>query len=993
MKAFLERVAETYLAKEHRRLGEYCFVFPNKRSGTFFRHFLLERREGRGFIFPDIKTISEFVADFSHLVEATRYEQLFLLYNEYKKLSKEISDFDKFLFWGDMLINDFNDVDRYLVDPKSLFTNVRELKEINSTYLTPEQLEIIREFWGEDAPQKQIERFWTHIHFEEKNKDKHETQTKFRKLWEILYPLFTSYKKSLTEKGLSTNGMYFRNAVEYLSVSSDISLPYERYVFVGFNVLSTSEIKIFSILKKLNKADFYWDFNSPAFKIVENRATKFIEANIRRFPSLHDIDEPEIDSFPDISIVGVPSNVGQAKYSGQQLAEWIKDKIISEPENAVDTAVILPDESLFIPMIHSVPEQIKSLNITMGFPMRYTPVASVLKNIVGLQVRARNVKGNLHYFFEDVRNILSQPIIRSVSPSDCDSILKDIKTNRRFTIDAEGLSESYPSLSPIFLPVDRNDTFEGAYRYIRGIIEFLISHTLNNESSPDVRLQIHFLTACRAAVENLLNAEKEFGIEMRHSTFFHLFERAISSDSVNFVGEPLKGMQIMGVLETRSLDFNNIIMLSMNENKFPRKQYTASFIPDTLRRGFGMATMEFQETIFAYYFYRLISRAKNVTLIYDARTIGGKGSEMSRYLAQLLYIYNYDHKTVHKLAVFPGNFFEKCEVTVQKSPEIMKKMEVFTTDDPERARNLSASAINDYIACPLKFYLRYVENIREEDEVNDYMDSSTLGTIVHSVAQRIYETLGSRRSNVKISPDMLRGIALNEQTTIEKYITEEINYRYLHLGRGNLTPLTGESLVIGRLLVKYLRDMLIYEANRGDSFIFVKAEADSAKEFGHPIRFDINDSLTVNLRRIIDRIDRLEDGSLRFIDYKTGRDPISAKNLADLVNPESPGYAKAIFQLMLYCNIYRVDHNYDGPIQPVIYSFSQMAKSKSIRPISIGKTDLTDYRTINEEYLSLLKEVIEDMFNPDIPFTQASGDHSCKFCKFKSICGRKPKDY
>lgn len=992
MKAFLQRVAEVYLKNELKEIGEYCFIFPNKRSGTFFTHFLQESGAGKGFIFPEIKTISEFVAGFSPLVEASRYEQLFILYNEYKKLSAEISDFDRFLFWGDMLINDFNDVDRYLVDPKSLFTNVKDIKEINSTYLTDEQLSIIREFWGEEAPEKQIKQFWTHIAYEPENEHKHKGQNKFRKLWEILYPLFTAYKGELRRRGLTTVGMYYRNAVDRLSPEAETVLNYKRYVFVGFNVLSTSELKIFSSLQKLEMADFYWDFNSPAFQVSENRATRFIAANVRRFPSLYSLGEEEIVRFPKINITGVPSNVGQAQFAGQQLNEWIKEEIISNPSDAIDTAVVLPDEGIFLPMIHSVPEEIKSLNITMGFPMRHTPLASILKNVVVLQMRSRMVKGRLHYFHEDVRNILSQPILRAISSEECDAIMADMRSNRRFMIDAVTLSEKYPVLSPVFIPVDHSDTFDGAYTYVRRIIEFFLEHSLSDGETPDSRLQIHFLRACQAAVESLYEAEKEFGINMRHSTFFRLFERAISSDSVNFVGEPLKGLQIMGVLETRSLDFRNIIMLSMNERTFPRKQYTASFIPDTLRRGFGMATMDFQESIFAYYFYRLISRAENVSLVYDARTVGGKSSEMSRYLSQLLYIYNGESSLVHRLAVFPGSYFEERGISVPKTEEIMEKLSVFTTSDPEKAKNLSASAINDYIGCPLKFYLQYVEGYRDEDEVTDYIDASTLGHIVHSVAQRLYESIGPRSENTVVTPAILSHLADPANPLLEQLTTEEINNEFHRLGRGNRTALTGESLAIGKVIVKYLRDMLRYEAATGQTYTFVKAEADSKAEFGRPVRYKVNENLTVNLRRIIDRIDRLSDGTLRFVDYKTGKDPIEVARLDDLVNPESKGYAKAVFQLMLYCNIYSIDHNYDGPIQPIIYSFNRMAMSRSIEPIKVEKVSLTDYRSINDSYLPILHDRIEEIFNPEIPFTQAEGDHSCKYCQFKPICGRHPAE-
>ena len=388
MEAFLDLVADAYLTAERDRLSEYCFVFPNKRSGAFFARALMknhaeQQRDSQGdrggmFIMPDIKTVSEFVTGFSSLVEATRYEQLFVLYNEYKKLSAEIADFDKFLFWGEMLISDFNDVDRYLVDPRSLFTNVRDLKEINSTYLTEEQLAIVRRFWGDDQPHKFVEEFWTHVSHGEEGKD-HRSQQKFLKLWEILYPLFTGFKAELRKRGLSTSGMYYRHAVDYLTTVSEAELPYRRYIFVGFNVLSTSELKIFRTLQRMEVADFYWDYNSPAFALPHNRATRFISANVKEFPSRYNIGEQEQRGFPEIDIIGVPSESGQAKMAGTVISRWVNDGIITDPSNAIDTAVVLPDEGMFIPVMHSVPTSISKLNITMGLPLRSTPLASVLR--------------------------------------------------------------------------------------------------------------------------------------------------------------------------------------------------------------------------------------------------------------------------------------------------------------------------------------------------------------------------------------------------------------------------------------------------------------------------------------------------------------------------------------------------------------------------------------------------------------------------------------
>ncbi len=995
MEAFLDLVARAYLSGERDRLSEYCFVFPNKRSGTFFARSLVQNgKGGEMFIMPEIKTVSEFVTGFSPLVEASRYEQLFVLYNEYKKLSAEIADFDRFLFWGEMLISDFNDVDRYLVDPRKLFTNVRDLKEINSTYLTEEQLAIVRRFWGDDQPHKHVEEFWTHVSHGEEGKD-HRSQQKFLKLWEILYPLFTGFKAELRRRGLSTSGMYYRHAVDYLENVSEAELPFRRYIFVGFNVLSTSELKIFRILQRMGLADFYWDYNSPAFGLPHNRATRFISANVKEFGSRYDIGEKMQDSFPAIDIIGVPSETGQAQMAGEVIRRWIGEKVITDPTNAVDTAVVLPDESLFVPVMHSVPKAVTKLNITMGLPLRSTPLASVLHTITSMQLRAREIQGQLHFFYDDVRSLLSQPLIRALSPNDCEAILTDIRVKRRFTIPARQLADDYPRLRPLFEPVKDGNSLKSTYTYYHTLIDYLIDAQGVDSSDEDARMRVHFLQTCAAALDSLYEAASGYRIEMRHGTFFHLVERALGGETVNFVGEPLEGLQIMGVLETRSLDFRNIIMLSMNERVFPRKQYTASFIPDTLRRGFGMATMDFQESIFAYYFYRLISRAERVTLLYDARRVGGKSTEMSRYLSQLLYVYNGEGKIRHSLGVYDGSYFESRLISIPKSEAVMKKLQRFTTEDEKERKWLSASALNAYFDCPLKFYLQYVEGYGEEGDVTEYMDSSTFGTIVHAVAERIYKSLGQgeprketgKDLNIVVTSEKLRSFLDKTDTRLGRFVTEAVNehYRKVRDGERNIT-LKGESLVLGKIIEKCMRDMLRFEAEANDVFTFVQGEKKVS------MRYTVNPGLTVNVKLIIDRIDRLSNGTLRFIDYKTGSDSLITPSVENTLNGGASKRDKAIFQLLFYCNIYALKTGYEGPIHPMIYAFRKMGVDKGISSVRIGGEELDDYRRFNDEFLPLMNERIEEIFDAEKSFTQTDDGKACKYCQFKVICGRDTED-
>ncbi len=975
MTPFLQQVAEIYVARESDNLADYCFIFPNKRSATFFRHFLHQAlaKKKKG-IFPEITNITDFVAGFSDLTQANRYDMLFTLFDEYRKIPGVEADFDQFVFWGEMLLTDFSDVDRYLVDPDALFVNVRRLREISSNYLTEKQLEVIRRFWGEDRTRETVDRFWNHIDHENESP----RQAKFIRLWEVLRPLYHAFTDRLRDNGLATSGMLYRIAVDCLDSNSGFTPPMKRYIFIGFNVLSTSEIKIFSRLQRAGLADFYWDCSSPAFEMKDSRAGRFIKRNIREFPSRYPLDEDIRNHFPEIRILGVPSNIGQVKAAGQEISRWISDNKISNPRNAIDTAVVLPDESLLIPMIHSVPDPIGELNVTMGYPMRLSPMSGLLRAIISLQLRSRMRAGERIYFYEDVKSLLSASALRNVAPDNCKALEEEIIKRRLFSIPASLIVETVPQLAPVFSPIENPDSLADISRYISRLCDFL--YLTEHDDKQTRSIQHHFIDSYRNAANQLLEAAGRYEISMKGSSYFRLVERAISSDAIPFSGEPLGGLQIMGVLETRALDFKNIIMTSMNERVFPRRHYSRSFIPDALRSGYGMATIDFQESIFAYYFYRLISRAENVTLIYDARSVGGtKSSEMSRYLAQLLYFYGSKKTISHQLGIYKAQRFTPQPITVEKTSAIMEKISRFTPEGGDR--NLSASAINTYINCPLNFYLQYIEGYNAENEVTDYMDSSTYGTIVHDTMQQVYQSLqNTDREPVTVTVSMLERFTRKENTELDRIITRTINLKYNRLNDDRLDqPLVGEALILGRVMRAAVVSML-REDMKLCPMTFVGAEYEMKGAV------ELVPGKKINVRQIIDRID-IVGGIKRFVDYKTGSDELSATSLEALFDNNLQKRPKAILQLLLYCHIYSILTGSDEPIKPLIYKVLTM-QTEGVKPLKIARQPIEDYHEVIEDFLNLLGEKIGEIFDDETPFIQTAEPHNCTFCQFKSMCGR-----
>lgn len=977
MTVFLQLIAETYASRQRESLLDCCFVFPNRRSGTFFRDYLL-KATGNGIIMPRIATLNELVAERSNSREATRDEALFTLFNCYRSFmeDREKIDFDKFIFWGMMLLNDFDEVDMNLVDADSLFVNVERWREIRSFYLTDEQAAIIERYWGEKVRSAdEVDRFWEHITNSGTRKDSHEpSNSRFLRLWEILAPLYKSFHSKMESEQIATQGMMLRQLVSNIKTEGVESvLSYERYVFIGFDMPTLGEISIFRALKAVGRADFYWDFNTPVAKDDQNTAVRLMKHLRDDFPSLYDIGEEPVTCFPEIEITGIPSETGQAKWAGLTISRWIESKAVHNPDNAVDTAVVLPDESMFIPIVHAIPEQITSMNVTMGFPLRFAPVTSLVSLITRLHIHSRVIHGEPEFFHEDVEAILSSPLVRASEPEQCDRLLKDIRSNRRYNVASAYICVNYPSLSPIFTNMSEDNSAKSAHDYLVGLLDFL-EHAAGSDSN--MKMEEFFIRACRSSLEELYEAVCRFDIEMHESTFIHLMERMLFNATIRFEGEPLQGLQLMGVLETRALDFDNVIITSMNERVFPKKSYVRSFIPDTLRRCYGLPTPELAEARYSYYFYRLISRARHVALIYDTRAASGRNNEMSRFMTQLLYLYP-SAKVTHSSAIYTGRNDDSGLITLAKTPEMMSRLNAFTTTGKE-ARFFSASALKTYLNCPLQFCLRYVMNMNIDDEINDFMEASTLGQIVHEVFEKLYGSLLRPGKTARVTREHILDWIEND-LLIRQQIVASTNRYYGAPDTSPTQPLRGESLVIGNAILHIVKATLRREL-AFTPFDYV------AGEKSMKVRWNVSPSLTVNFRQIIDRIDRV-NGILRIVDYKTGDESTDLKDMEQMFTPGATSKERAIFQVLLYCELYSVHENDESPIQPYIYALRKVLKS-GLSPIKSQKQVLSDYRVLDPDFKERLNRLLTEIFNPDIPFIQAVSSESCIFCNFKQFCGR-----
>lgn len=969
MKPFLYRVAETFYRLHGDEIVRFAFVFPNRRSSLFFQHYLAQVA-GKPLFSPIIFTVNNLMTELSQLSVVDKTELLFTLYEEYLQLRDTDEPFDRFLFWGEMLAGDFDDVDKYMVDASQLFTNIEDLKDLEKPYLTPEQLEVIRQFWN------------TYFYPDADS----EKKVEFNTLWNILHDLYVRLRTRLLSKGLGYEGMIFREVAE-AARNGSLSVPeYKRIVFVGFNAITEAERMLMGYLRDSGQGDFYWDYYAPTLQDKENKAAYFLSLNKKQFPSQYDIGEHIITSMPEMTVIPVSSGVGQAKQAGVLLQKLVQEGHVV-PEAALNTAIVLPDEELLMPMLYSVPEDFPTINITMGYSLRNTPVAALFDAIYQLQKHVRWSGGESLFYHLEVTAILNHRFIKVFAGKEASEIIGEINRYNKAYVSAGFMGRS-PLLSLIFQTVR---TVEEASRYLQSILLYLLKagYTENSDCDDSTvgmqpvdlsNLEHEYLYHYDTIVKRLGDVMSGHDVTMEVSTYFSLLGKLASNLSVPFNGEPLSGLQIMGVLETRVLDFENIIILSMNEGVFPMKKVAGSFIPYNLRRGFGLATTEHQDSIYAYYFYRMISRAKRVYMLYDSRTDGLKRGEMSRYIYQIKYHYSrlLPAVNISELHISHNVSVEKATVlSIDKTDRVAGRLREFLQGG---TRRLSASHINTYLNCPLQFYLQHVEQLCKDDEIKEIVDSGIFGSIYHGVMGEIYDRMKYDNHPVEVTCDMINAV-LKDKKFIPDLIKQWFAREFFKIPPEKAGPLRGQNYIIGHVIQQYVCQTLDIDKNFAP-FTYVASE----------LRLDdvvlpLQNGLNINFKAFIDRIDCIGD-TLRILDYKTGRDELSSPSIESLFDSRMLRRPKAVFQVLLYCKLYKIRYPSETRrLQPVVYKVRDLFGTFS-PCISCAKEVIDDYRQVAEAYEEALDRCLTELFDMNTPFTQTEVPEHCQYCDFKTICKR-----
>lgn len=959
MKPFLYQVASLFYEKWGAEVSCLAFVFPNRRTGLFFQKYLSEVADTPLFS-PTILTINDLFIQLSGKQSADRISMLFTLYDIYIRQSGSTETFDEFLYWGEMLLNDFDDIDKYMANARMLFSNVTDLREIENDFdfLSDEQIAAIRSFWSSFYPRGDTP-----------------NQQQFLAVWQVLYDLYEEFRATLAAEGKGYEGMIFREVVESMERGESPDLPYEQIVFVGLNALSVSEERFLAQLQKREIADFYWDYVSDKVTDPDNKASYFVSRNLKSFPSSMKLP-PEEKVKTEIEVIGIPSGIGQAKHVYTLLSDWCKEAEMSS-EEALRTAVILPDEHLLIPVLNAIPEQIRRINVTMGYPLAGTPVASLIEYILALQKNVRYIDRNPLFYFRDVLPVLNHRYILSTSPEIISSLVKEITENNKIYISHTELGKT-PLLEILFTPVTGVEAFSD---YLIKVLEELnkVMSALSDEEEEDATLRTNdleqeFIFHYFTTVNRMKEVMKDARIEMKIDTFFRLLKRVTDTITIPFHGEPLSGLQIMGVLETRALDFDRLIILSMNEGIFPQRKAANSFIPYNLRRGFGLPTYEHQDSVWAYHFYRLIERASHVSLLYDTRSNGLQTGEVSRFVHQLHY--HYEVPMRDKLVVYNVSSSKTPPLAVPKREDIMRRLDAYRKGG---SKAISASAINTYLDCPLKFYFSVVEGIREEEEVSETIESDVFGSILHKVMEELYKPFQGKMVTVDLLKAIRKDTALLTGAIARAFASEFFKTEVVR-------SLTGQNYLIGEMIRKYVEKILERDGKL-TPFVYIESE----RKINGLI--SLSDHSEIRLKGFIDRVDEVRD-AIRIIDYKSGSGTTTFSSIESLFNKEEKDRAKAVMQVFMYCWMYaHFTENKGKTIQPGIYYvrslFSDPFDPSVYHRIERGKSEkVEDFSGYAQAFEEGLRGCLDEIFNPEIPFTQTPTGKACSYCPFKGICGK-----
>ena len=957
-KTFLQIVAEDLLNRFGRNLSNITVVFPGKRANLFLNQELAYLSQEPVWT-PRYMTIGDMFQDLSPYETADPIDCICTLYQIFHQLmgKDDKETLDQFYGWGEVILSDFDDIDKHMKNAKDIFRNVHELIEYDSVdYLEQEQINILSHFFENFSPEKNTE-----------------LKKRFLKIWQNMYPMYCSLKEHLGNSGILYEGASFRLVAEKLKEQDEDTLHhlqnYGTVIFVGFNVLNDVEKTLMKTLQKKGQALFYWDYDIYYTDDKNHEAGIFMRENLSDFPNAIGREAfNNLRNLQEITLISSYNDNVQARY----VKQWLQGDL-NPRENR--NAVVLCQETLLQPILHSIPPKedlnLKNgPNITMGFPLSETPACAFILSLFALQTDGWD------------------------------------EQRKRFRPSFLHLVEQHPYVH--HLKVDIWQTYQGSQTTL--LLEYLIRITeevgmkFGKKKNPDIYEQLYnesiFQIHRILCKFRELTSKKDNPLIVATNTLRRLMRHVLNATNIPFHGEPALGLQIMGVLETRCLDFSHLIILSLEEGNLPKNTHSTSFIPASIREAFHLTTERHKICIYAYYFYRLIQRAKHLTCLYNQNCVGTSKHEISRFLRQIQAETNIPICNI-TLETLPG-INDTNIISVPKTDYVMQKLQerFIPAENDKRHSALSPTAINDYLDCPLRFYLKHVARIKTKDNVTDSVDMPIFGNIFHDAMELAYTLIIEENHHQKFITQHQLDDFIHRPYILDKILDTAFDINYFHERKwheikelkelylnGNINnEYTGELIIVRNVLLQYIKNVLSYDMR--NPFHMEDMECQCSIDLEIQTQ---EGPLLISTGGRIDRLD-VQNGTWRIVDYKTGKfkgDKIAKASMENIFLHDS-SHNQYFLQTFLYALAF-YEKSGAKKVIPILL-FASEAQKEGYSPLLTldGKT-IEDFASIAQDFKERLKNTIQEIFTSDKEhdsFCQTKSDNACKYCDFRLLCNK-----
>lgn len=946
------------LAKWGTDMSRIVVVFPNKRAALFMNEYMA-RMAGKPMWSPAYTTISELFGKHSEYVVGDSIKLVCDLHKSFVKCTGIDETLDHFYGWGQLLLTDFDDIDKNMADADKIFCNLKDIHELDDlSYLTDEQRELLKRFFANFSHDQETE-----------------LKKRFLSLWSHFGDIYHDYNQRLRNQGIGYEGAIYRE----VATRKDVEFEYDTYIFVGFNLLQKVEQELFANLKKAGKAHFYWDFdtyymprNNSAYT---NAAGKYIAMYLEDFPNELDVCSADIYQNmrrpKDVSFVMASTENIQARYASQWLRE--EGRCLAGRK----TAVLMCDEAILAPIIQSLPPEADKVNITSGFPLGMTPIASFVSLLLDTYTSGIAGKGTC-YRAQYASKLLRHAYTRYISDK-ANDVYATIKEQHLVYPDQATLTMNGEDqgLALLFKTINIGNVH--LLHHVETIIKLI---GVNAKDTEDAFLQesvFRMYTIINRLEQLAANGDMDVDI----NTLRRLIKQLIAAATIPFHGEPVVGIQIMGVLETRNLDFKHLLLLSCNEGNMPKGVNDSSFIPYAIRKAHGLTTIDNKVAIYSYYFHRLLQRAEDITIVYNNTTDNGHTGEMSRFMLQMMV--DGQQKIKHYNLLADNSPIAHKPKSVSKTGSIKEKL--------DGMKSLSPSAINRYIKCPLMFFYQYVASIKEPDCEDDVVDNRMFGNIFHKSAQLIYDDIMSH-NNGRIEKASIQKY-LNTKGLLESIVDRAFNEELFKVKNSMRSPYyNGLHLINRKVLIEYLRQLL-HSDQRTAPFEMLALEDAVYTQ----IAFETEDNNVRKIRigGIIDRLDRVTDArtgvsTIRVVDYKTGIQATrKIKEIEEIFSDmnisqkHSDYYLQAILYSLIVDNSTKYNKQKDC-VSPALLFVKQASKENYDPVLEIDSQKIANVREYKVEFEQHLKEVLHDIFNTNLPFTPTTDNTRCDKCAYRRIC-------